>query len=72
MLSPSRVKILTRLEGARKSIVRVGLSNFLPVRVDYRVDLYGVEVRVQQNRRQQGFAAGEPCGLVFRRCVWYA
>jgi iron(III) transport system ATP-binding protein len=66
---PSEVELAPAGQGVPAVVTK---RAFLGEVVDYRVDLAGVEVRVQQNRRQQGFAPGEACGLVFHRLLWYA
>ncbi len=39
--------------------------------IDYRINIGGVEIRVQKNRRKSLFSEGDKVGLKFNRLLWY-
>jgi iron(III) transport system ATP-binding protein len=65
---PSEINFVSR-GGVPGTVKR---KAFLGEIVDYAVDVEGIEVRVQKNRRTAGPSPGETCRLEFLRPHWYA
>ncbi|MHC1728287.1 MAG: ABC transporter ATP-binding protein [Syntrophobacteraceae bacterium] len=57
------------VEGGVRGIVK--RRSYLGETVDFRVELGGIEIRVEKNRRAGLPKAGEACGLKLRQLLWY-
>ena len=64
---PSEIDLVP--DGGVKGTIK--RKNYLGNTIDYRVQIGGVELRVQKNRRNSLFQEGDRCSLKFARLLWY-
>ena len=70
---PADIELTRDLSAVRGTVKR---SNFLGAVIDYRIDMEGTEVRVQQETREALeknllFDEGDTCGLIFHTLQWF-